>query len=81
MKQRVKITRDGLYYPQYKWLFWWRHYRYENTLGWAGTTWKERQGKIVWANTDVSALEYLDKKYADSIAKQTVAWISWNKPQ
>lgn len=81
MKQRVMVSRHGTYYPQYKWLFWWCHHRHDTTLGFAGTTWKERRGEVVRFHDEDDAIHYLDMQYRKRTDKQTVAWINWNPPE
>lgn len=81
MKQRIEKTRDGTYYPQHKFMFWWL-YHYTETIYYDSNDDLQRSAKLLVSfKTEDEATAYLDKRYTDSVAKEPIAWISWNRPE
>lgn len=80
IEQRVEVTSDKSYYPQYKWLFWWRYYKIKQTVCSHGIWKEERNVKVVFPYEE-QAIAFLDRQYSNRTANQVTAWITWKPKQ
>ena len=79
-QQRVEVTQDKSYYPQFKWMFWWFYYKQKSYVSLSNGIWKqERRVKVQFMNEE-GAISFLDDKHKQRTSKKVTFWITW-KPK